>query len=114
MPSVANSFKVSSEHSGPLFQTTGMAGVESTTTATKLLSVHPFNVVTTLYRPEWLTGESVLVSAGSADVKPFGPDQVNVSPGLIGVAVTLRVNPEHIGEFDVADTNGSGLITTRV
>ena len=102
-------FKVLPGHSGPLLLAVGVAGVEFTDTVVVAAGpVHPLVVIVALYVPAIASVALVITGFWVVELKPLGPDQVNVVP--VPDAVRLIVPPVHTGELeDTVGAAGIGL-----
>ena len=75
------------EQSGPLLVATGTSGVESTVTLTVLvIDTQPASVAYTEYIPDADVGIFGITGLADIDVKPIGPVQWKVTPGVRSVA----------------------------
>lgn len=85
-------------HIGVLLPAVGATGVGLTVTVTvPAAEVHPLNVAVTLYSPLAATDAFGIVGFCTLLLKPFGPFQVYVTPGVAELAVSTKLFPLHIG-----------------
>ena len=81
-----------------LLPRTGAEGVWLTTTSVVAVTLHvPPNVTVSVYVPEAPVVADGMVGLGNADPKPNGPAQLNVTPVVLSVDVSITVLPEQTG-----------------
>jgi hypothetical protein len=61
--------------------------------------VQPFNVAVTEYTPLFTGCAFTIVGAATLLENEPGPVQLNVTPGVVDVALNISVDPWHIGEL---------------
>ena len=82
--------------------------------------MQPIYVAVTVYVPDWLTADGLIVGFCREDAYPPGPAHEYVTPGTASVAVSSSVVPAHKGELlpgiggggDAGNVSTSGPGTT--
>lgn len=90
------------------------AGAKTTTTSTCAGGpAHPLLMATTLYVPAFAADTLLMVTEGWLDVKPFGPVQLYVTPGM-NAEVSERVCPWQTGLLLETTGWGGSVPTARL